>query len=89
MSKFQPRPPAKPQAARPNAAMAKLENERYATFQARLERIAAAANGAGNEALAEELADLGQRVADHEITLEEGADELRDHETAIRAMLRR
>ncbi len=89
MTKFQPRPAGKPQAARPNAAEARLANERYATFQARLERIAAAAAQAGDAALAEQLTDLGQQVADHEITLEEGAAELREHEAAIRAMLRR
>lgn len=89
MSKFQPRPFGKPQAARPSAAEAKVENERYETYQARLGRIAAAAAQAGREELAEELADLGQRVADREITLEEGMEELREHEVAIRTMLRR
>lgn len=89
MSKFQPRPFGKAQAARPSAAEAKVENERYETYQARLARIAAAAEQAGRAELAEELADLGQRVADREITLEEGMEELREHEAAIRAMLRR
>ena len=89
MPRYNPQQFGKAQAARPNAAEAKLENERYRTFHARLERIAATAAQAGREALADQLADLSQRVQDREISLEEGMAELRDHEAEIRAMLKR
>jgi hypothetical protein len=89
MSRHNPQPFGKGQAARPNAAEAKREDERYRTFHARLERIAAAVKQAGREDLADRLADLGQRVQDREITLDEGQAELRDHEAEIRAMLKR
>ena len=79
----------KAQAARPNAAEAKMENQRYETFRGRLERIAAAARDAGRAELAERLADLGQQVEDREITLDEGLAELRALEGEIRAALRR
>jgi small-conductance mechanosensitive channel len=89
MSRFDPRNSAPSQAARPSAVEAKAENERYATFRARLKRIADAAAQAGQEDLADRLVDLGQQVEDRELTLEEGAAELRAHEAEIRAMLKR
>lgn len=79
----------KAQAARPNAAEAKMENQRYETFRGRLERIAAAAQNAGRAELAERLADLGQQVEDRELTLDEGLAELRALEGEIRAALKR
>jgi len=79
----------KGQAPRPNAAEAKMQNERYEAFQSRLRKIAAAVDRAGRADLAERLADLGQRVEDREITLDEGLAELRAHESEIRAMLKR
>jgi DNA repair exonuclease SbcCD ATPase subunit len=89
MRKFSSAPFAKAQAPRTSAAEAKAENERYQAFQSRLERIAAAVSRAGREELAEELADLGQRVEDRETTLDEGMAELRNHEATIRAMLKK
>ena len=79
----------KGQAPRPNAAQAKAENERYDVFQARVRRIADAAARAGHGELAETLADLGQRVQDREITLEEGLAELRSREASVRSALKR
>lgn len=79
----------KGQAPRPNAAQAKVENERYEVFQERLERIAAAAARAGRPELADELVDLGQRVLDREIALDEGLAELREHESELRSLLKR
>jgi DNA repair exonuclease SbcCD ATPase subunit len=89
MSRFNPQGFGKTQAARPNAAEAKVENERYQVFRTRLERIAAAVARSGDETLAEELEDLNQRVEDRETTLEEGLAELQDHEHTIRARLKR
>ena len=77
MSRFDPRNAAPSQAARPSAVEAKAENERYATFRARLKRIADAAAQAGQEDLADRLVDLGLQVEDRELTLEEGVAELR------------
>ena len=79
----------KGQAPRPNAAEARVDNERYETFQGRLQRIAAAARTAGRTELADQLADLGQQVADRELTLDEGLAELRGLEAQIRAALKR
>jgi cell fate (sporulation/competence/biofilm development) regulator YlbF (YheA/YmcA/DUF963 family) len=79
----------KGQAPRPNAAQAKVENERYDVFKARLERIAAAAARAGRQELADELVDLSHRVLDREITLDEGLAELREHESELRSLLKR
>lgn len=79
----------KGQAPRVNAAEAKLENERYELFHARLQKIAGAATRAGSGELAERLVDLGQQVEDREITLEEGMAELRTFEGEVRAMLKR
>lgn len=87
--KFGMGPFGRSEAPRPSAAEAKAANERYLAFRVRLDRIAAAATKAGQEDLAEQLADLAQRVEDRETTLDEGQDELRLHEQAIRAMLRR
>jgi DNA repair exonuclease SbcCD ATPase subunit len=89
MPRYNPQGFAKAQAARPTAAEAKLENERYQVFRTRLERIAAAVARSGDETLAEELEDLNQRVEDRETTLEEGLAELQDHEHTIRARLKR
>ena len=88
-AKFNPRQTGPAQAARPSAAEAKAENERYQTFQSRMARICRAASKAGREELANQLVDLSQRVEDREITLDEGLDELRDHEVELRAMLKR
>lgn len=79
----------KTQAARPNAAEAKLENQRYETFRGRLERIAAAARSAGQTDLADRLVDLGQQVEDRDLTLDEGLAELRALEAEIRTALKR
>lgn len=79
----------KGQAARPNAAEARVANERYETFQGRLQRIASAARTAGRSSLADQLVDLGQQVADRELTLDEGLAELRSLEGQIRAALKR
>ncbi|MFO1074648.1 MAG: hypothetical protein U1E17_18560 [Geminicoccaceae bacterium] len=79
----------KGQAPRPNAAEARVDNERYETFQGRLQRIAAAARAGGRTALADQLVDLGQQVADRELTLDEGLAELRGLEAQIRAALKR
>lgn len=79
----------KAQAPRPNATEAKLENQRYETFRGRLQKIAAAAKGAGQVELADRLIDLGQQVEDRELTLDEGLAELRAHEGEIRTMLKR
>lgn len=89
MANPNPRQSGPAQAARPSAAAAKVTEERYRTFQNRMERLAEAARGAGRTALANQLVDLGQRVEDREITLEEGLDELRHLEGEIRAMLKR
>jgi hypothetical protein len=89
MSRFNPQGFGKAQAARPNAAEAKLENERYQVFRTRMDRIAAAVAGSGDEDLADQLADLSQRVEDREISLDEGLEELRDREQEIRATLKR
>ena len=89
MSNFQSRSAGPAQAARPSAAAAKADDERYRTFQSRMTRLAEAASNAGRTALANQLVDLSQRVEDREITLDEGLAELRDHEPEIRAMLKR
>lgn len=89
MSKFTTRQTGPAQAARPSAAEAKAENERYVTFQTRMARLTQAAQQAGEEDLADRLLDLTQRVEDRELTLDEGQLELREHEAAIRAMLKR
>ena len=89
MSKFSPRQSGPSQAARPSAAEAKAENERYVTFRTRMARLTEAASRSGPEELSDALVDLSQRVEDREITLDEGQAELRDHEAAIRAMLKR
>lgn len=89
MSNFQSRSTGPAQAARPSAAAAKADDERYRTFQSRMTRLAEAASNAGRMALANQLVDLSQRVEDREITLDEGLAELRDHEPEIRAMLKR
>ena len=89
MSNFNSRQSGPPQAARPSAAEAKLTEERYSTFQNRMGRLAEAATRAGRTTLANQLVDLGQRVEDREITLEEGMAELRDYEQEIRKMLKR
>jgi phage shock protein A len=89
MPKYDPRNSAPTQAARPSAIEAKAANERYVSFQARLQRIADAATQAGQEDLADQLVDLGQQVEDRELTLEEGLTQLRGHEARIRAMLKR
>ncbi len=54
-----------------------------------MSKLAEAASKAGRTTLANQLVDLGQRVEDREITLEEGMVELRDYEKEIRAMLKR
>jgi hypothetical protein len=89
MSNFNSRQSGPPQAARPSAAAAKATEERYSTFQSRMARLAEAAGRAGRTTLANQLVDLGQRVEDREITLDEGMAELRDYEQEIRAMLKR
>ena len=89
MANYQSRSTAPAQAARPSAAAAKADDERYRTFQSRMTRLAEAANQAGRTALANQLVDLSQRVEDREITLDEGLAELRDHEGEIRSMLKR
>jgi phage shock protein A len=89
MSNFQSRSSGPAQAARPSAAAAKVDDERYRTFQSRMTRLAEAASNAGRTALANQLVDLSQRVEDREITLDEGLAELRDHEPEIRSMLKR
>ena len=89
MAKPHSRPFAKAEAPRPSASEAKVENQRYDTFKARMERIGAAATRAGHADLADELEDLTQRVLDREITLDEGLEELRDYEERIRAVIRR
>ncbi len=89
MSKFSARQSGPAQAARPSAAGAKAENERYVIFRDRMGRLTQAARRAGRGDLADALADLTARVEDREITLEEGQAELRHHEAAIRAMLAR
>lgn len=89
MANYQSRSTAPAQAARPSAAAAKADDERYKTFQSRMTRLAEAANNAGRTALANQLVDLSQRVEDREITLDEGLVELRDHEVEIRSMLKR
>jgi hypothetical protein len=76
------------QAARPSAAAAKVADERYRTFQSRMSRLAEAAGKAGRTALSNQLVDLGQRVEDREITLDEGLAELRHYENEIRSMLK-
>ena len=48
-----------------------------------------AARKAGRSALGNALVDLGQRVEDREITLDEGLAELRHYEGEIRSMLKR
>jgi phage shock protein A len=89
MSNFSSRQSGPPQAARPSAAEAKVTEERYSTFQNRMAKLAEAASRAGRTTLANQLVDLGQRVEDREITLEEGMAELRDYEKEIRTMLKR
>ena len=89
MSNFNARQSGPAQAARPTAAEAKATEERYSTFQSRMSKLADAASKAGRTTLANQLVDLGQRVEDREITLEEGMVELRDYEKEIRAMLKR
>lgn len=89
MSNFNSRQSGPAQAARPSAAAAKVTEERYSQFQSRMSRLAEAASKAGRTTLANQLVDLGQRVEDREITLEEGMAELRDHEQEIRTMLKR
>jgi phage shock protein A len=89
MPNFNARQSGPAQAARPSAAEAKATEERYSTFQSRMSRLAEAASKAGRTTLANQLVDLGQRVEDREITLEEGMVELRDYEKEIRAMLQR
>ncbi len=89
MANYQSRSTAPAQAARPSAAAAKADDERYKTFQSRMTRLAEAASNAGRTALANQLVDLSQRVEDREITLDEGLAELRDHEVEIRSMLKR
>ena len=79
MANFNTRQSGPAQAARPSAAEAKATEERYSTFQNRMSRLAEAANQAGRATLANQLVDLGQRVEDREITLEEGMEELRDY----------
>ena len=55
-----------------------------------MDRLAEAARKAGRiRARPTQLVDLGQRVEDREITLDEGMAELRDYEGEIRAMLKR
>ena len=88
MANFNARQSGPAQAARP-AAEAKAAEERYSTFQGRMSKLAEAASKAGRTTLANQLVDLGQRVEDREITLEEGMVELRDYEKEIRAMLKR
>jgi phage shock protein A len=89
MANFNARQSGPAQAARPSAAAAKATEERYSTFQGRMARLAEAASKSGRTSLANQLVDLGQRVEDREITLEEGMEELRDYEKEIRAMLKR
>lgn len=89
MAKPYQRPFAKAEAPRPSASEAKANNQRYDTFQARMERIGAAAAQAGQADLADELEDLTQRVLDREITLDEGLEELRAYEERIRAVIKR
>jgi phage shock protein A len=89
MANFNARQSGPAQAARPSAAEAKAAEERYSTFQSRMSKLAEAASKAGRTTLANQLVDLGQRVEDREITLEEGMAELRDYEKEIRAMLKR
>ncbi len=89
MANFNARQSGPAQAARPSAAEAKATEERYSTFQSRMSRLAEAASKAGRTTLANQLVDLGQRVEDREITLDDGMAELRDYEKEIRAMLKR
>ncbi|MGD9511066.1 MAG: hypothetical protein AB7I59_30375 [Geminicoccaceae bacterium] len=89
MANFNSRASGPAQAARPNAAEAKAADERYRTFQNRMERLADAARKAGRTALGNALVDLGQRVEDREISLEEGLTELRHYEGEIRSILKR
>jgi hypothetical protein len=89
MAHSHPRPSGPVQAARPSAAAAKVTQERYQTFHQRMDRLAEAARQASRPALANQLVDLGQRVEDREVTLEEGMAELRELEAEIRAMLKR
>ena len=72
----------------PSAAEAKPRKS--ATARSRQDvQLAEAASKAGRTTLANQLVDLGRRVEDREITLEEGMVELRDYEKEIRAMLKR
>ena len=89
MAQSHSRSSAPAEAPRPSAAAAKASQERYQTFHQRMDRLAEAARQATRPALANQLVDLGQRVEDREITLEEGMAELRDLEAEIRAMLKR
>jgi phage shock protein A len=89
MANFNARQSGPAQVARPSAAEAKATEERYSTFQNRMSRLAEAASKAGRTTLANQLVDLGQRVEDREITLDDGMAELRDYEKEIRAMLKR
>lgn len=89
MANFQSRGAGPAEAARPSAAEAKVAEERYRAFQNRMDRLAEAARKAGRSALGNALVDLGQRVEDRDITLEEGLAELRHYEGEIRSMLKR
>jgi predicted transcriptional regulator len=89
MANSQSRATGPAQAARPSAAEAKVTEERYRAFQNRMDRLAEAARKAGRSALGNALVDLGQRVEDREITLDEGLAELRHYEGEIRSMLKR